>query len=155
MKEYKLTLLGIVIAVLTLAITLGFHVDLFEIFIASFQTLEHFELDEIFIPLAIVFIFAFFDAGRRERARRVEAEKSKIYQAMLFSTHHILYNFLNQVQLVKLTAESTTEFDPKVLELYDRTIEDAKSQIKALSAVTELDETIIRQTILPKSDLGQ
>jgi hypothetical protein len=63
-------------------------VDLFENFVNTLEGLERFEIDEIMIAVVIFGVFAFLDLIRRHRIQKVELEKAKIYQAMLFSTHH-------------------------------------------------------------------
>jgi hypothetical protein len=70
---------------------------------------------------------------------------------MVSSTHHILNNFLNQMQLFKLTAQDTPGFDPQILSLYDRIIKDATNQIEALSNIEKVNETTIQESVIPKA----
>ena len=69
---------------------------------------------------------------------------------MLASTHHVLNNFLNQMQIFKMTAERTPDFDPNVLTLYSRIMKDAKEQIDALGSITDIDEASIHNSVAPK-----
>lgn len=68
----------------------------------------------------------------------------------MFSTHHILNNFLNNMQLFKITAEDTLEFDPDVLSLYDVVIKDTSAQIEALGNITTIEEESIHASVTPK-----
>jgi len=149
-EKFKLTLAGLALASVVYFITIILKVDLFETMIESFETFEAYELDEIVIPVFILFIFAFFDLLRRQGLQRIESGKNKIYMAMLASTHHILNNFLNQVQLFRITAENTPGFDPRVLSLYKVVIQDASTQIEALSSITSIDEASINEAVAPK-----
>ena len=151
MKKYKLTLIGLVISAVVLLGALSFDVDLFEIIVSVLMEFDKFEVDEFILPISILGIFTFFDLIRRQREHRVEIEKNKIYKAMMYSNHHILNNFLNQVQLFKMTAEETPGFDPEVLSLYDQTIKDASSQIEALGSIISIDEESIHASIAPQS----
>ncbi len=151
MQNYLLSIIGFIIGCAILVTTQIYNLDLFEYVIAALASHEHFEFDELIIPVTIFFAFAFFDAGRRERLKKIEVQKAKIYKAMLFSTHHILNNFLNQVQYFKLIAERTPGFDPKILKMYDQSMESAKTQIELLSNVTHLDEETIRDSVTPKA----
>ncbi len=55
-----------------------------------------------------------------------------IYKAMISAIHHVLNNFLNQMQLFKLVAEDTPGFNHEILSLYDDVIDEASGQIEAL-----------------------
>jgi hypothetical protein len=104
MKKYRLTLIGLFLSFLIYLVIHMTEADLFENFIALLEGFEHYELDEILIPFFIFAVFAFVDAIVRQHASKVELNKVKIYKAMLHSTHHVLNNFLNQMQLFKIAA---------------------------------------------------
>ncbi len=156
MKKYKLTIVGITLAFVVFFITIIFKVDLFENVIKVFESLERFEIDEIVIPVCILLIFAFIDQTRRQGSHKIEIEKVMIYKAMMSSTHHILNNFLNQMQLFKMTAENTPDFDTEILSLFDMVIKDTSEQIEALGSITNIDEASIHASVAPKlnSQLG-
>ena len=44
---------------------------------------------------------------------KLENAKLRIYKAMLSSSHHILNNFIYQMDIFKITAEDTPGFDAK------------------------------------------
>ena len=150
MKKYKLTLIGLTIAVVFLLGTVIFDLDLFERVHRAIDSRESYEIDEFIIPIIIFGIFAFFDKTRRQKLRKIEDEKVKIYKAMMSSTHHILNNFLNQMELFKMIAEDTPGFNPEVLSLYEKTIEEASTQVEALSNITSIDEASIHASVAPK-----
>ena len=130
---------------------LAMDVDFFERLVNLLNGLEEYEIDELIIPFFIFLVFAFVDAFKRNRINKVNAEKLKIYTAMMSSTQHILNNFLNQMQLFKLTAEDTPKFDPEVLALYDEIIDEAKMQISALGNVNHINESSIHDAVAPKA----
>lgn len=150
MKEYKLTLIGLFVALLMSVAAIVFELELFEKLVALMHEIEHFEIDELILPVMVALIFAVIDLFRRHNRHKVEVEKVKIYQAMIFSTQHILNNFLNQMQLFKMRAETTPDFDQTVLKLYDRVIEDAQMQIQGLSSLTQVTEKEIKDAVTPK-----
>ena len=69
---------------------------------------------------------------------------------MLFGVHHILNNFLNQMQYFKIKAEATPGFEEDVIKLYDQMIEEATKQVAAMGDVAELDEESIRNSVIPR-----
>ncbi len=79
-----------------------------------------------------------------------ENEKFKIFQATILAVHHILNNFLNNMTLFKLEAESCDTFDKQVLEMYDEVINSAQTQIQDLSSIRELTEEKIKGAVFPK-----
>jgi len=129
----------------------AFDVDFFEQLVNLLNNLEEYEIDELIIPFFIFFMFAFVDGFKRNRLNKVNREKLKIYTAMMSSTQHILNNFLNQMQLFKLTAEDTPNFDSEVLGLYDEIIDEAKMQITALGNVNHINENSIHEAVAPKT----
>ena len=151
MKKYKFTLIGLLISVTILLYTLTNDVDLFEKTLNYLHKLEVFEVDEFIIPSFIFGLFVLFDMLKLRKEYKVEHEKIKIYKAMMSSTHHVLNNFLNQMQLFKITAESIPDFDPDILVLYDQIMKDANEQIDALGSITSIDEVSIRSSVTPKS----
>ena len=151
MNNYKLTLIGLALSVIVFLFTIISGADIFEQFLGALEKFERFEIDEILIPVVIFGVFASIDMVRRLKANQMEREKIKIYEAMISATHHILNNFLNQMQLFKMTAEETPDFDPEVLSLYDQIIGETSTQIGALSSITRIDEVSISTSVLPES----
>jgi hypothetical protein len=70
---------------------------------------------------------------------------------MMSAIHHILNNFLNQMQLFKMTAEDTPGFDHEILSLYDQIIDETSTQIGALSSITRINEVSISTSVSPQS----
>ncbi len=149
MRDFKLTIVGLVLAVLIYVFSFLTDIDLFERFILFLEDVEHLEVDEFILPIFVCTIFALIDQFRRSKKQKVEVEKIKVYEAMLFSTHHILNNFLNQMQLFKMKAETSPDFDQKMLDLYDHVIGDAQLQIEKLSDVKEVSEKHIKNAVSP------
>jgi hypothetical protein len=79
-----------------------------------------------------------------------ENEKIQIFQATIRAVHHILNNFLNNMTLFKLEAESCVAFDEQVLDMYDDVINAAQTQIQDLSSIHELTEEKIKNSVFPK-----
>ena len=151
MKKYKLTIIGLLVSVTILLYSLINDLDLFEKFLSFLHKFEFYEIDEFIIPSVIFGLCLLFDMLKWRKEHKVEHEKIKIYKAMMASTHHVLNNFVNQMQLFKITAESTPGFDPDILELYDQIMKDASEQIDALGSITNIDEASIHSSVAPKS----
>ena len=150
MTRYPLTLAGLGFSLSILASTVVFDLDLFEKMLQLLRAIEHFEADELVIPLLVFLPFFVVDTLRRRRQERIEHERAEIYRAMVRSTHHVLNNFLNQLQWFKMAAEETPGFDRKVLDLYDRTILDAARQVQAMGNITHINSVTIEEAVAPR-----
>lgn len=143
------TLTAILLSAVFLVLAHFAHFELFEFMIDQLQALEQYEVDEFIVPFIVTVIAFLTDVIRKNTVAMVEVEKAKIYKAMVFSVQHIMNNFLNQMQLFKMTADTTPNFDPRVLAMYDGVINDAKAQIAAISAVTDMKAAIILTSVKP------
>ncbi|TPN89285.1 hypothetical protein [Aquimarina algicola] len=147
-NQYNLTLIGLITAISVYLSSVILNLDLFEKFVAFLENLEQFKFDKIIIPLLIFFVFFVTDSFRRNTKLRIEKTKLNIYKAMLSSSHHILNNFIYQMDIFKITAEDTPGFDAKVLSFYQDIIDNASHQIRALSTLTTIDENSIKSSVL-------
>ncbi len=154
MRRNWLTWTGVGIGLLVLVLSKLYDLDPFDRLADFFETVEQYELDEFFIAVLIVLVFFAADLLLKERKRKIEHEKVKVYKAMVSSAHHVLNNFLNQMLLFKITAEDTPGFDKEVLDLYDVVMEEAKEQISALSSITEVSEERIKEAVRPEPRQG-
>jgi hypothetical protein len=94
---------------------------------------------------------------RAEREKQVaeqqtlrEKEKQEIYLSMTQAAHHILNNLLNQLQLFKLEAEKSQDFDKEILQLFDGVANEASGLIHQLSNVSQLTKESIKESVVPK-----
>ena len=148
-RDYSFTILGLIIAAIVALLSHLIDLDPFDRLADAFEKVEQYEIDEIFIVVLIIFAFLTADLLIKQRRRKVEKEKVKVYRAMIFSAHHILNNFLHQMQVFKITAEHTPDFDPQILAMFDKIMEDASEQIQALSNVSEITEQSIKKSVAP------
>jgi signal transduction histidine kinase len=150
-KNHRLTILAILFSFAYSWVVLYLHWEIFEYCVDCLGALERYELDEVVLPAVVVLIAVLADAIRRQKISAIEVEKARVYKAMIYSVHHVMNNFLNQMQLFKMAADMTPGFDPKMLELYESVIRDALTQIQALSTITKIDEGTITKSVLPVS----
>lgn len=149
MKNYKVTLIGLIISLLLYIFTIIFNLDLFENLLELLHHLEEWEIDELALPVLIIGVSLLLNLFLTNRKKRVEIEKYKIYRSMLNSLHHILNNFLNQAQIVRLEAENSSDFDKEVIELYDQIIDEAKELTQSLEDVHKISEETIIDSVKP------
>ncbi|MDH7446694.1 hypothetical protein [Aquimarina sp. 2201CG14-23] len=148
MSNYKLTIIGLVISIFVYFTAIFLELDLFEQALAFLASIEQFEFDEFIIPLLIFSLFLVFDMRRRVKKIKLENAKLNIYKAMLSSSHHILNNFIYQMDIFKITAEDTPGFDAKILAFYEDIISNTSHQIYSLSNLPSIDEYSIRTSVM-------
>lgn len=150
MKRLRLPITGLILSIILYITTIILDLDLFERTIQFLESLENFEIDEIILPVLVFIIFITFYLFKQNKSNSVRKEKIEIYKAMMSSSHHIINNFLNQIQLLKLTAEELPDFDPEVLKLYEQTVNDTKKQLSDLNNIKEIDAKTIIESVFPK-----
>lgn len=150
MARFKFIIIGSIFSIGLYIITVIFNLDLFEFFVNSIAKLEIIELDELIIPIFIFVFFVFLNILINFNKNKILLEKTKIYSAMLHSLHHILNNFINQAQIVKIEAESSKDFNKEVLEIYDNIIDEAYNLTRSLESVDQIDEKNITDSVKPK-----
>ncbi|MHA7057051.1 hypothetical protein ACWGOQ_0007520 [Aquimarina sp. M1] len=148
MNNYKLTIIGLSISVFVYFSAIFLEIDLYERLLLFLATLEQYEFDKFIIPFLIFSIFLVLDMRRRVKKIKLENAKLKIYKAMLSSSHHILNNFIYQMDIFKITAEDTPGFDAKILAFYEDIISNTSHQIHSLSNLSSIDEYSIRTSVM-------
>jgi len=143
-RVYRYTTITTISMLVLLAYIFTFDIELFEMLVDASQRMEAYELDELLIPAFLISLALAFDIYRRNKHIKLQNEKLKIYRSMTHASHHILNNFLNQMQLFHLEAERSPYFDPNMLALYDKVSKSAAMQIQKLSEL----ESITSERIL-------
>jgi len=86
-----------------------------------------------------------------EQKSITEQAKREIYVSMTHAAQHVLNNLLNQLQLFKLAADRSSDFDRNTLKLFDGMTREASELITRLSSVTELNRQNIWDSVGPKA----
>lgn len=153
MTRYISTIIGLLVAVAAIVISLTMNVGLFELVVSSLGYLDRYQADEVIIPFVIILLFALYDIVRWQKRAAVKAEKTKLYLSMIAAVHHILNNFINQMQYFRLEAEKLDDFDKEILAMYGDILEEATVQVKKLSEIEQLDAACIAEAVYPKKKI--
>lgn len=105
------------------------------------------EIDEFIIPSFIALSFFAVNQVIIIRNRELFSQKAKLYKTMVHASNHVLRTCLNQMLLVKMTAEETPGFDPEMIKLFDQIVATANAQLEALSKLDTINEKAIWETI--------
>lgn len=74
-----------------------------------------------------------------------------VYNAMIYASHHILNNLLNQMRLFRMEALRSKDFDQDVINLYDNAIKEASDLMDTLSKVKDASEESIYAPVSVKN----
>jgi hypothetical protein len=111
------------------------------------------DFDELWMR-GVIFImlmaFGFFADHHTHKIRIADYEKHQLYIAMLNASHHILNNFLNNMQLFTQEAKGSKVFDKDLLALYQKVIDETTDQIKSLEGIENPDREKIEEIYKPK-----
>lgn len=72
----------------------------------------------------------------REQAE--EAQRREVFNKTLSRTYHILFNYLNQMELVSMEAERCDDFDPETVALARRISGEATEELMKLNRITDI-----------------
>lgn len=65
-------------------------------------------------------------------------EKLKAHRTTISGVQHIVFNYLNQMQLVTMEAEKCEDFDPELIELTKKLSKNATEELNKLSEIEEI-----------------
>lgn len=123
-----------------------YHEPEFEVIPSEFNELWM----RIVIVILIVFIGIHADFSIKQLLiKEKQLEAARIYNSMIFASQHILNNLLNQMQLFRLEALKSKDFDKDMIKLYDNTIDEASDLIQRLSRVAHITDENILASVHP------
>jgi hypothetical protein len=100
----------------------------------------------VFVLLSSVLIFNVSRQLHRREAER-EAEKTELFRDTMGAVHHVVRNFLNQIQLVTLEAEDADGFDAETLDVARRTTRQTEVHLDELSRLQDLSPESLRRFV--------
>ncbi len=150
MKRHAFSLLAGLLSLLYWTIESMFHWLFFGDEYLEWIPRDHNELWMRLVTVAVILLFGWYVDRQWFRLRKKDREKEEVYRAMLYSTHHILNNFLNQMRIIKVEAEGCADFNQQVLGYYDSIEAEAQELIARLEKVEDLSREGILASIKPK-----
>lgn len=105
----------------------------------------------VIVLLVILFGIYTDSSTKKLLIKEKQLEAASIYNSMIYASQHILNNLLNQMQLFKVEALKSDDFDPEIIKLYDNIIDEAISLVQRLSQVENVTGENIRASIDPNN----
>jgi len=66
---------------------------------------------------------------------------------MLYASNHILRNFVNQAQILKIQAEESKDIDKSAIKMFNDATDEAKKLVKKLSEIDSIKKENIDNSI--------
>ncbi|MBQ0711882.1 MAG: hypothetical protein KBT53_02875 [Porticoccus sp.] len=112
------------------------------------------DFNELWMRAVIVLLIIFFGiyadiSTRRLLNKEKQLEAARIYNSMIHASQHILNNLLNQMQLFKMEALKSNDFDKDIIKIYDSSIDEATNLIQRLSQVEDITGENIKASVGP------
>jgi len=99
-----------------------------------------------YVLLSAVVIFYLTRETFRQQDAAVR-EKTEIFHATISGAHHVLLNYLNQMQLVTLEAERVEGFDKEILKLSKTLSEEASSELRRIGEIRDISSESITSEV--------
>ncbi|MBM3421976.1 MAG: hypothetical protein FJY09_01785 [Chlorobi bacterium] len=98
----------------------------------------------VVLSSAIIFFLTREAFRQQDQASK---EKANIFYSTIRGTHHVLLNYLNQMQLVTLEAERVDGFDKDILKLSKTLAEEAASELRRLGEIKDISPEAIQAEV--------
>ena len=157
MKKQIFTLVSCVIAFVFWFFESALHYFVFGEAAFEYIPIDHNELWMRIVIVILIVSFGVFTSffSRKLLIQEKQLEAVRIYNSMLSASHHILNNLLNQMQLFRIEALKSKDFDHKIIRYFDDATNEATELIKKLSAIENITDNNIRAAVDPnKSGLS-
>ncbi|MGB5964367.1 MAG: hypothetical protein WBF77_11295 [Sulfurimonadaceae bacterium] len=114
------------------------------------------DFNELWMRIVIILLLMSFGIfvdyfSKKLVIKEKELQSARIYNSMIYATHHILNNLLNQMQLVKMEAQKSKDFNQDMIKYYDNAIHEATDLIKKLSSVEQITDENIWASVDPNN----
>lgn len=153
MKKVKYT-----IATLILSFVFWFFDASMHYFVYGEPAFEYIpgEFDEFWMRTLIVLLIMLFGvyadfSTEKLLSKEKQLEAIRIHSSMTSASQHILNNLLNQMQIIRIEALSSNDFDKELIKLYDVAIDEAQSLIQRLSRVEKITGDNIWASVDPQN----
>jgi len=143
-SRFKTTLLAALAGLFIWIVAFFTQTDLFDVLIHILDKFEEYEIDEILIALFLITIGLTVDliSIRRRREKEIEIFKHRIQvlRVTVRTVQDLIGNFLNQLQLFRLTASGCSNFSEESLRELDELISNTANRLKVLGELEEIPE---------------
>lgn len=106
------------------------------------------DFNELWMRLVIVLLIVFFGIFADFFINKIifkQLEVVRIYKSMIHASSDVLNGLLNQMQLFKVEAQKSKDFDRDVIKLYDNAIKQASELVDTFSRIKDMSEENIKK----------
>ncbi len=107
-----------------------------------------------FVGLSALLIFAMGKRAFEEQAA-LARERSEVFRKTVEGAHHILLNYLNQMELVMLEAASCPEFDQEVYDMARKISDEAAKELVRLGMLSDTTTAAIESFVYRNLSAGR
>ena len=151
LKSYPATLVSLLAGGLLFAVSIIFNLDFFELFVQSLHNMEHFEIDEIIIPLFITLIGVSIDVYKisidKRNAAQLSEAKLESLQTTMRTVQDIVGNSMNNLILYTMEAKETGTLSEQSINDLENLINNTAKKIDRLASIKEIRERKLEDKI--------
>ena len=155
-RDFKATAVTTAIGLVAYVILLIADLDLIERVVVILQSFEQYEVDELLILVVIPLSGLAYDLITNNRLKKhqieVQQQRLRVLKATMRTVHHIVNNFLNNLQIIRMESERSQALPPKSLEKMDAMIQQTTTKLKILGDLDGTPEIQIAPGIVAIDD---
>lgn len=102
------------------------------------------DMNELWMRSVIILFILFYGMYvdfSIDRIMHKQLEVARMYSSMVHSSHHILNNLINQMQLFELEAKRCSDFDKDIIVFYDKAIKEASDLADTLAKISDIPDS--------------
>ena len=101
-------------------------------------------MNELWMRLVIILlilIYGIYVDFSIDKVMHKQLEVARMYSSITHSSHHILNNLINQMQLFELEAKRCSDFDKDIIVFYDKAIKEASDLADTLAKISDIPDS--------------
>ncbi len=102
------------------------------------------DMNELWMRLVIILlilIYGIYVSFSIDKVMHKQLEVARMYSSISHSSHHILNNLINQMQLFELEAKRCSDFDKDIIVFYDKAIKEASDLADTLAKISDIPDS--------------
>ncbi|WP_452599459.1 hypothetical protein [Pontimicrobium sp. MEBiC01747] len=147
-KDFFFALSGIIIAILVYMLLRFYTIKDVNILYTIHGHQSHYNLSLLWLSVFVCFFFFLLNVFYLQLIIS-KREIKQVTESMRYANTHILNTFIYQTQILTIEASEIPEFNKEVINVYNKSVDEALIQSKRISSLKKINEKAILDCLTP------